>query len=100
MIATCVVGSWLTRLQGIKVLHDVRERLATGELPTNPLIDGLMILIAGAVLLTPGLITDICGFLLLIPPVRAVLRRALVTRWQRRFRDDKQIVVDARWSHE
>lgn len=100
VVVTGVLGAWLTRLQGLRVLRDVRQRLAVGELPTDPLIDGLMILIAGAVLLTPGLITDACGFLLLVPPCRAALRRALVAGWKRKFKDGAPVTIDARWSRE
>jgi len=54
VILTGVLGAWLTRLQGLRTLHRLREELAAGGLPAATLVDGMLILAAGAVLLTPG----------------------------------------------
>ena len=75
VIGTGVLGASLARWQGLGVLRRVSEDLAQGRLPADALIDGLLILIAGAVLLTPGLITDALGFLLLVPQGRAIFWR-------------------------
>jgi UPF0716 family protein affecting phage T7 exclusion len=58
----------------------MQAQLAQGKPPTNELLDGLMILIAGALLITPGILTDIVGFSLLVPPVRSLLRGFLARR--------------------
>lgn len=85
VIFTGVLGATLARLQGVAAWKRFQERTAKGELPQGDLIDGLLILIAGAVLLTPGLITDVAGFLLLVPPVRATIRSAIAVRLGKRF---------------
>ena len=100
VIGTGVAGAWLTRLQGLRVVRELRQRIEAGEMPTGPLIDGLLILVAGAVLLTPGLITDACGFLLLTPRFRAVVRRVISDALRSRFRGDGRVVVDAQWTRE
>ena len=85
VVLTGVLGAMLARLQGVATWRRFQERTARGELPQGDLIDGLLILIAGAVLLTPGLLTDVAGFLLLVPPVRAVVRQAIAVRLGKRF---------------
>ncbi len=77
IIVTAILGASLTRAQGARALRRFHEATAAGRLPHAEVLDGLMILIAGAVLLTPGFLTDIAGFLLLVPPVRAVVRKQL-----------------------
>ncbi|MFC1579591.1 FxsA family protein [Thermodesulfobacteriota bacterium] len=70
VIVTGFVGAYLARLQGFQTMLRVRERLNHGEMPTEGLIDALLILLAGIVLLTPGFLTDIAGLLILIPQTR------------------------------
>lgn len=74
-VVTGVVGAWLARAQGGHVLRRVQERIAQGEVPARELVDAMMILVAGVLLMTPGFVTDGVGVLLLLPPVRAVVRR-------------------------
>lgn len=85
VVVTGILGASLARWQGLATLARFRRRLAAGELPHEDLIDGVLILVAGAVLLTPGLITDATGFLLLVPAVRRVLRVEILRRLERRF---------------
>ena len=84
VVLTGVVGASIARFQGLDVLWGIRNDMAEGRLPASRLIDGVMILVAGALLITPGLITDIAGFLLLFPPARARIkawaRKALEVR--------------------
>jgi UPF0716 protein FxsA len=75
VILTAVVGTALLRIQGLSTIARARESLEAGQLPVAEVFDGLCLLIGGALLLTPGFITDALGFLLLIPPVRLLLRR-------------------------
>lgn len=70
VILTALVGSWMLRLQGLKVLSEFQGRMMAGEDPGQLLADGAMILFAGALLLTPGFFTDTVGFLLLVPAIR------------------------------
>ncbi len=74
---TGVVGASLARIQGMEVLRQLQQQTAGGELPTSTLMDGLMILVAGALLITPGVLTDVFGFLCLIPVTRAILKKAM-----------------------
>ncbi|MFW6270205.1 MAG: FxsA family protein [Bacillota bacterium] len=67
---TGVIGVTLARKQGYHVVNKVKASLDRGEMPTDDLIGGLLILIGGAMLLTPGLITDVTGFSLIIPGSR------------------------------
>jgi len=85
VIITGVVGAALARHQGLRTFQQINRELAEGRLPGDPLIDALLILVAGVLLVTPGVMTDGVGFLLLLPPVRAVLRRYLKKRFQKQF---------------
>lgn len=72
---TGVIGASLARSQGFLVVNQIRNELAAGSLPADSLIEGLLILIGGGLLLTPGLLTDITGFSLIIPLTRKAIRR-------------------------
>ncbi len=100
VICTGVLGAWLARWQGLGVLRRLTEDLNQGRLPADALIDGLLILIAGAVLLTPGLITDALGFLLLVPQGRAVVRSRVAARFEKQTADGDPGVIDAEWYRE
>ena len=80
LIADAILGSWLLRSQGRAAWRRFNEALAGGKLPHREVVDGVLIIFGGALLLTPGFITDIFGLLFLIPPTRAVMRRLLVRR--------------------
>jgi UPF0716 protein FxsA len=84
LILLSVVGGWLVKWQGIAVLRRVQASLTAGQMPGNELIDGLLVLVAGALLLAPGFVSDALGLALLFPPVRAVVRRILVRRFRAR----------------
>lgn len=75
IILTAVVGTWKLRQQGFAVLKRAQRQLEQGVMPVAEVFEGLCLLIAGALLLTPGFITDACGALLLLPPLRALLYR-------------------------
>ena len=85
VILTGVVGAWLARREGLSCYRRVQQQVARGELPADALLDGLMILIAGALLVTPGIITDVVGFGLLIPPIRRGVRQHIVRRIKARI---------------
>jgi UPF0716 protein FxsA len=80
VVLTAVFGTWLVRREGLAALAQVKGRLRTFSDPTEPLAHGALILLAGALLLTPGFFTDSCGLLLLIPGVRAAVVRYLGAR--------------------
>ncbi len=83
IVGTGLVGAVLARLEGLRVIGRMQEEMRSGRLPTDSLLDGVMILVAAALLVTPGLITDTVGFLLLIPATRGVARE-MVKAWIRR----------------
>ena len=78
IILTAMLGASLTRFQGLKTLQRYLEAIAAGRLPHEEVMDGLMILVAAALLLTPGFLTDAIGFLLLVPPVRALIKQQVL----------------------
>lgn len=77
-LVTGIVGARLARSQGGGVLRRMQEATQRGQIPARELVDGALILVAGVLLITPGMVTDAFGLLLLLPPTRAVFRRALV----------------------
>jgi UPF0716 protein FxsA len=75
LLVVSIVGAWLVKHQGLGVIGRIRRRTAAGQVPGVELVDGAMILVGGALLLTPGFLTDGVGLALLVPPVRATARR-------------------------
>lgn len=84
VVATAVAGSWLIRLQGLSMLARARYALEQRTLPVAEIFNGVLLLIAGLLLLTPGFVTDAAGFVLLIPPARRVIGLWLWRILQRR----------------
>ena len=80
IIAVAIVGSWLVRREGLRTWRRFNEQLASGHLPTREIVDGVLILGAGALLLTPGFLSDVIGVLLLVPPTRAMIRAIVMRR--------------------
>lgn len=70
ILVTAILGTAMLRVQGISTLRKAQESLARNEMPLQQVFDGLCLLFAGALLLTPGFFTDAIGFLLLVPPLR------------------------------
>ncbi len=77
IVFTGIIGAFLARRQGFGVIYQIQNELSNGNLPASQFVDGLIILLAGAVLLTPGILTDILGFLCLIPYTRKVIKKIL-----------------------
>lgn len=80
VVATAALGTFLLRQQGLRTLMQARGRLGAGQLPASELVEGLIIVVGGALLLTPGFLTDSLGFCCLLPPTRRWLARALSER--------------------
>ncbi|HEX2086271.1 MAG TPA: FxsA family protein [Solirubrobacteraceae bacterium] len=80
LIADSVLGSLLMRSQGRAAWRRFNEALSAGRPPAREVLDGVLIIFGGALLLTPGFVTDVVGLTFLLPPTRAVLRRMLVRR--------------------
>lgn len=80
VLAISILGSWLVKREGWAAWRRITTRVQGGEVPGDELVDGALILFAGALLLTPGFFTDVAGLLLLLPPSRAVVRRVVLKR--------------------
>lgn len=80
VVLTAVVGIQILKLQGLRTLLRARRRLKTGELPAAEIVEGMLIAAAGAMLLTPGFITDTLGFIFLTPPLRGSIAAWLIGR--------------------
>ncbi len=93
VIATALLGSWLARREGAAAWSKVQRKMATGGIPGPELIDGLVILVSGTLLLTPGFLTDIVGLLGLFPPSRAIVRKVLKARFESAVLTGKARVV-------
>lgn len=83
IVLVAVVGSWLVKREGVRAWGKFNEAVAQGRVPTREIIDGVLILVAGALLLAPGFLTDVIGILVLFPPTRAMFRSMLTKRAQR-----------------
>lgn len=83
VISTGIAGAALSRWQGLQVVRRIREDAAAGRMPADALVDGFLILLAGILLITPGVVTDFVGIAFLIPPIRALVKRG-VKAWIRR----------------
>jgi UPF0716 protein FxsA len=84
LAADSLAGAWLMKSQGRAVWRRFNETMAAGKIPHREIVDGVLVIFGGAFLITPGFITDILGFLLLIPPTRSLFRRSLQRRLERR----------------
>jgi UPF0716 protein FxsA len=87
LILVSAAGAALLKQQGMATWARLRRNIARGEIPTEEVTDGALILLGGAFLLTPGFLTDAIGILLLLPPSRAVVKRSfqrLLARWAKR----------------
>jgi len=81
VVFTAVLGAMLLQAQGVSTLRRVQDAMARGEIPAIEMLEGVLLVIGGALLLTPGFFTDIIGFICLITP----LRRGLIRLWLRRY---------------
>lgn len=82
VLVTGALGALLARSQGGRILREIRAELGAGRVPAARLLDGLLILIGGISLLTPGLLSDVFGFALLLPPTRNRIKRWLRARFE------------------
>ena len=86
VILSALVGAWFARHSGVGVMRKIRQQLAANQMPTSSLVDGAMVLFAGGLLLTPGLLTDFFGMTLLIPWTREHYKRWLLEWLKKRFK--------------
>jgi len=79
-IVTGVAGAALAKWQGLSVIRKMQQEMGEGRMPASNLMDGVMILVGGILLLTPGVLTDLCGLFLLIPWTRVLFKKLLI-KW-------------------
>lgn len=109
-VLTAAIGGLLVRHQGLETLFKAQKGLQSGQLPLDALFDGFCLVISGALLLTPGFVTDTVGFALLIPPLREGLRHLITkygkfnivgpkTRAQRPHNDISGDIIEGDYEH-
>jgi len=80
LLLVSIVGSWLVKREGAGVWRRFRSQMESGHVPGKEVADGVLIMLAGALLISPGFVTDCLGVLLLLPPVRAAIRARALRR--------------------
>ena len=84
LILVSAVGAWLAKREGMGVWRRFQRQVESGSVPGKEIADGVMILFAAALLMTPGFLTDVLAISLLLPPVRAAIRTVVLRRAARR----------------
>ena len=84
LVVVSIVGAWLVKREGLSVLRRAQDQVQRGIVPGTELVDGVLILFAGALMLTPGFLTDILATFLLIPPIRVAVRRMMGSQLAKR----------------
>ena len=97
-ILTAAGGAILLRIQGIQTLFSAQQKLRQGEIPADDLLGGLILLISGVLLLTPGFITDVIGFLCLVPALRSLLILRLLRNASIKIRSRSTIIEGEYWA--
>jgi len=80
LLLVSFVGAWLVKREGLSVWRRFHQQLEMGVVPGREIADGVLVMVAGALLISPGFVTDVFGILLLLPPVRAAVRSAALYR--------------------
>lgn len=80
LLVMSVAGGWLMKREGLGIARRIQRTVDAGQVPGRELVDAFLILFGGALMLTPGFLTDVLGLALLLPPVRAVVRRVAAAR--------------------
>jgi UPF0716 protein FxsA len=89
IVLTGIVGATMARNQGLRVLAHVQQQVAAGKMPADALVDGIMILVASALLVTPGILTDLFGFACLVPGFRSLVKTEVVKRFERAIAENR-----------
>lgn len=93
IVFTGVVGVYLAKRQGFKVLGEIQSKLNRGEMPGEAVLDGIFVFVGGILLVLPGYVTDVLGFICVIPITRALLK-PLVMKWMEwKFRKNSTIII-------
>jgi len=86
IVFTGVLGAYYARQQGFRVVTNIQWKMQQGNVPGDDLVDGAMLLVGGALLITPGFITDFAGFSLIFPPTRDAIKIAVKRYLEKRMR--------------
>lgn len=92
IIATGIAGAWLAKKQGMEAIRKVQREISFGNIPGDAIIDGLCVLVGGLLLLSPGFLTDLTGFVLLIPATRKFVK-PLLQKWMSRLIDQNRFTI-------
>lgn len=93
VLLTGMVGAWLAKSEGLRVLRRWQTALGEGRVPEEGVLDGLLVLVGGVLLVTPGVLTDVLGLALLLPPSRHVIARFVRSRVERKIEQGQIHVV-------
>ncbi|GFO55993.1 membrane protein FxsA [Geomonas sp. Red276] len=93
LLAISLVGAWLVRHQGFRILAEIQRELAQGRLPASQLMDGALVLVGGVLLMTPGFFTDFLGIFFLVPVTRSLIKMWVGLWLQKRLMKGGTIVV-------
>jgi len=102
-ILTALLGTWLFRQQGLQTVRRVQEKIRQGDTPAVELIEGVILILAGLLLLTPGFFTDLTGLLCLLPGMRARIAHVIIRRLPRvqaRNADPKTVIIEGEFFEE
>lgn len=80
LIGISILGAWLAKVAGLSVLNRLQRTVRAGRVPSAEVVDGALVLFAGALMITPGFLSDCLAILLLLPPTRAVVRTTILRR--------------------
>ncbi|MDD3839899.1 MAG: FxsA family protein [Clostridia bacterium] len=97
IVITGLLGVFLAKSQGLIVIRRIKDELCYGNMPEKQLLDGLLVLVGGILLVTPGIITDITGFLCILPRSRDFIRKLLIKKLRHMFSDGTINIFINRW---
>ncbi len=93
VIITGVAGAFMAREQGFSTLRKIQDNVNSGVMPADEIINGILILCGGIMFLAPGFITDLLGFIMLIPPARNFIKKIIEKKIQKMIREDRIITI-------
>ncbi|MBU8905158.1 FxsA family protein [Desertibacillus haloalkaliphilus] len=96
IILTGVLGAWLAKREGMQAIQLAQVQAQQGQIPSGMILDGICILIGGVVLLTPGFITDLFGFFLLVPQTRAIVKAFLQKLFEKMIKNGNFVFITRR----
>ena len=99
IVLTAVIGVSLLRQQGLSTLYKAQEKMNQGQIPAMEMVEGIMLAVAGALLITPGFFTDTIGFLLLVPPLRRYFFTTALQNKVKMYTQGKQPPFDGQEYH-